>query len=97
MQRYRRQVQTGNPHVLDYQRIHTDTVQIPNHPFRFGKFFFFQDRIHRNINTYIIQMGILCQGGNIFQGIDRCRTRTKLRRTYIHRIRTMIDSLNAAL
>ena len=37
-------------------------------------------------------MAVLCQSGNIFQGIDSCRTRTKLRRTYIHRIRTMIDS-----
>ena len=97
MQRYGRQVQTGNAHVLHNQRIYTDTVQLPNHLFRFRQFFFFQNGIYRDIDTYIVQMGVCRQSGNVFQRINRRSTCAELRSAYIYRIRTMIDGFNAAL
>ena len=97
MQRYGRQVQTGNSHILHYQGVYTDAVQFPNHLFRFGKLLFFQNGIDRNVNAYVVQMGIRHQSGYIFQRIDRSRTCAELRCTYIYCIRTMIDCFNTAL
>ena len=67
MQRNGRQLQTGDSHILHNKRIHSDTVQGPDHLLRLLQFFIFQDRIDRDINPHIIQMGILHQSGYIFQ------------------------------
>ena len=97
MQRNGRKLQTGNPHILHDQCIHTGTVQIPDHGFRVLKFVVFQNRIDGNINTRIVKMCIVHQGGNIFQRISSCRTGTETGSTDVNGIRSMINGFHAAL
>ena len=54
MQRNRRKIQTGNPHILHNQGIHPNPVQIPNHFLRFCQFLIFQDCIDSYVNTHPI-------------------------------------------
>ena len=97
MQRDRRQIELCNSHILNNQRIHSGTIQIPDHRFGVLQFLVTQDRIHRDINTDIVHMRILHQCGNVFQRIAGSRTCSETGSTDIHRIGTMIDSLDAAL
>ena len=67
VQRNRRQIQAGDSHILHNQCINTRTIQIPDHSLRFLQFLFFQNRIDRDVNPGIIQMGMSHQSRYIFQ------------------------------
>ena len=97
MKRNRRQVQPGNPHILNDQGIRPDTPEIPDHPFGFFQLIFFQDRVERNIDTGSIQVGIPAKLTYIFQRVAGSRTRTELGRTDIDGIGTVINRFNPAI
>lgn len=97
MKRNRRQVQPGNPHILNDQGIRPDTPEIPDHPFGFFQLIFFQYRVKRNIDAGAIQMRILAKLTYIIQRVAGSRTRTELGRTDIDGIGTVINRFNPAI
>ena len=88
MKRNRRQVQPGNPHILNDQGIRPDTPEIPDHPFGFFQLIFFQYRVKRNIDAGAIQMRILAKLTYIIQRVAG---------TDIDGIGTVINRFNPAI
>ena len=96
MKRYRREIQAQQAHVLHNECIHPDTVQIPYELLGIFQFLILQDGVESDIDTGIIQMGILHQLCNILKGIACCCSCTKTGRTDIYGIGTVVDSPDAA-
>ena len=59
--------QARKTQVLHNQRVYANPIKCMNHLLRLFQLFFFQNRIDRDINTCMIQMGMLHQCFNIFQ------------------------------
>ena len=94
MKRYRRKIQFRDSHILHNQSIHANPIQGVDHLFRLFQFFFFQNRIDRDINTCIIQVSMFYQRFDIFQRIHSRCTGAKFRCTDIYGICSVIDSFD---
>ena len=97
VQRNGRQVETEQSHVLHNQSIYANAIQFPNQFFRFGQFFIGKDCVEGHVNTGLVQMGMLHQGGNVFQGIAGGHTGSEARSTDIDGVGTVVDCRDATL
>ena len=74
----------------------TDAVQGSDHAFCFLQFLVLQDGVHRHVDAYAIQVGIVRQSCNVFQRIDGSSPRTELGRADIDSICSMVYSFYPA-
>ena len=96
MEGYRREVQAEQAHVLHNEGIDPGTIQVPNELLGFGELFVLQDGIEGDIDTDIVEVGILHQLGNVFQGVSGCCTGTETGRTDIYGVGTVVNRRDAA-